>query len=143
MIIGLLILNAEVAESVFGCVCLQDAPSNTSAFHIFSCRHTRQLFGSPYLNLGFMSGRASPLPFSFPECGQHGSFWPLFKKSSTRPHNQNKSTTRAFPAAMTSRRPSPSPSRVNRKRETKTSVSARLRAFRLRSYVAKCDIFAF
>lgn len=46
-------------------------------------------------------------------------FYFFFYKISTRAHNQNKSTTRAFPAAMTSRKPSPSPSRVNRKRDTK------------------------
>lgn len=48
------------------------------------------------------------------ECGQIGTLYCYFPQISPRPHNQNKSTTRAFTAAMTSHKPAPSP-QVNRK----------------------------
>ncbi|TKS88457.1 hypothetical protein D9C73_023113 [Collichthys lucidus] len=45
-----------------------------------------------------------------------------------RPHNQNKSTTRAFPAAITSRKPSPFPASKQKTRR-KTSMTVAIRVF--------------
>lgn len=54
-------------------------------------------------------------------------FLPPFLKFLQQAHNQNKSTTRGFPAAMTSRRPSPFPA-SKQKTLRKALVSAATRA---------------
>lgn len=75
------------------------------------------MFPSFHQTHGFVSGHATVVIHPWPLQRMLSTEEPLLLFPpflSTRPHNQNKSTTRAFPAAMTSRKPSPSP-QVNRK----------------------------
>lgn len=58
-------------------------------------------------------------------CGRTGTFSRSHAKIPARPHNQNKSTTRAFPAAMTSRKPSPFPASKNKTLRENVRVSHR------------------
>lgn len=136
-----LYFNVEVTperERVFGCVSAGWSIEYNSFFYISPA----VTHGSCLVPLIWPSGSCQDARRLSPSPSRMWTKWVLdcyFYKISPRPHNQNKSTTRAFPAAMTSRKPSPSPSRVNRKREAKR-LSVHLRAFSSQFYVIKGDI---
>lgn len=103
-------------------VCLQDealiwqsytTPMQRNSW-LLGLAFTDATFRSFNQTRGFVSGHVSVLIDPWPVRRMRSNRDPLLlsppkKKISTRPHNQNKSTTRAFPAAMTSRKPSPFP----------------------------------